>query len=161
LGDRIKLKEGYHRHAYSDENQVSAFAFIDRILHMPVRHVLDPVKTLEPAALNVTKSGQVRVDLTDGRSLVDVIRDDWKSGGTRASTPGSLSAMYGTSLVATLPVVPDDDAKPSRRTIAWTRVSSAEWEGVTIDRYVLRHSDRLEIPVLHVRRTNPTKFGRV
>ena len=23
-----------------------------------------------------------------------------------------------------------------------------EWEGVTIDRYVLRHSDRLEIPVL-------------
>ncbi len=78
LGDRIKLKEGYHRHAYSDENQLSAFAFIDRMLQMPVRHAHDPVKTLEPAALNVTKSGQVRVDLTDGRSLVDVIRDEWR-----------------------------------------------------------------------------------
>ena len=38
--------------------------------------------------------------------------------------------------------------KPPRQAIAWTRVM-VEWEGVTIDRYVLRHSDRLEIPVLH------------
>jgi dienelactone hydrolase len=160
LGDRIKLKEGYHRHAYSDENQLSAFAFIDRLLQMPVRHAHDPIKTLEPAALNVTKSGQVRVDLPDGRSLVDVIRDEWKRGRSSTSASAgatvnnnvSLPAMYGKSAVAALPIVPDDDAKPPRQAIAWTRVSNAEWEGVTIDRYVLRHGDRLEIPVLHVRR---------
>jgi dienelactone hydrolase len=165
LGDRIKLKEGHHGHAYSEENQVSAFAFIDRMLNMPVRHVLDPVKTLEPATLNVTKSGQVRVDLTDGRSLVDVIRDEWRREGshnTSASGSGrpSLATMYGKSAVAALPIVPDDDAKPPRQAIAWTRVSSAEWEGVTVDRYVLRHSDRLEIPVLRVRRTNAAAASR-
>ena len=166
LGDRIKLKEGYHKHAYSDENQVSAFAFIDRILKMPVRHALAPVKTLEPAALNVTKSGQVRVDLTDGRSLIDVIRDEWRrrraNANASTNTSRSLDAMYGKSAVAALPIVPDDDAKPPRQAIAWTPVSSAEWEGVTIDRYVLRHSDRLEIPVLHVRRKDAAgKPGRV
>jgi dienelactone hydrolase len=173
IGDRIKLKEGYHRHAYSDENQISAFAFIDRMLKMPVRHVLDPVKTLEPAALNVTKSGQVRVDLADsGRSLVDVIRDDWKRQRSRTQSANgsfSLAAMYGkygtygkygNSTVASLPIVPDDDAKPPRQAIAWTRVGSSEWEGVTVDRYVLRHSDRLEIPVLHVRRTGEATSGR-
>ncbi len=62
--------------------------------------------------------------------------------------------MCGKSAVASLPIVPDDDAKPPRQAIAWTRLSSSEWEGATIDRYVLRHSDRLEIPVLHVRRTD-------
>jgi hypothetical protein len=163
LGDRIKLKEGYHRHAYSDENQLSAFAFIDRMLQMPVRHAHDPVKTLEPAALNVTKSGQVRVDLTDGRSLVDVIRDEWRHQRARDQrTNGSISltTMYGKSAVAALPIVPDDDAKPPRQAIAWTRVSSAEWEGITIDRYVLRHGDRLEIPMLHVRRKDAAKSGR-
>jgi dienelactone hydrolase len=169
LGDRIKLKEGYHRHAYSDENQISAFAFIDRMLKMPVRHALDPVKTLEPAALNVTKSGQVRVDLTDGgRSLVDVIRDDWRrqrahnqrSQNQSSNGSFSLNAMYGKSAVSALPIVPDDDAKPPRQAIAWTRVSSAEWEGITIDRYVLRHSDRLEIPVLHVRRGRAAASAR-
>lgn len=162
-GDRIKLKEGYHRHAYSDENQLSAFAFIDRMLQMPVRHTHDPIKTLEPAALHVTKSGQVRVDLPNGRSLFDVIADDWqreRQPRSSSSLP-SLSAMYGKSVVASLPIVEDDDAKPPRRAIAWTRVSSAEWEGVTIDRYMLRHSDRLEIPVLHVRRKAATgKAGR-
>jgi dienelactone hydrolase len=173
LGDRIKLKEGHHGHAYSEENQISAFAFIDRILNMPVRHALDPVKTLEPAALNVTKSGQVRVDLTDGRSLVDVIRDEWRgsrassngsssgSGSTTSSRNATLATLYGKSAVAALPIVPDDDAKPPRQAIAWTRVSSAVWEGVTIDRYVLRHSDRLEIPVLHVRRTDTATTRRV
>ena len=93
LGDRIKLKEGYHGHAYSDENQISAFAFIDRILQMPVRHALDPVKTLEPAALNVTKSGQVRVDLTDGRSLVDVIRDEWRRERARTAAAGTRTGI--------------------------------------------------------------------
>jgi dienelactone hydrolase len=164
LGDRITLKEGHHGHSYSDENQISAFAFIDRMLKMPVRHVLDPVKTLEPAALNVMKSGQVRVDLSDGRSLVDVIQEEWRNtnAGASASARGntSLVALYGKSSVAALPIVPDDDANPPRRAIAWTRVSSAEWEGVTIDRYVLRHGDRLDIPVLHVRRTSAAKTGR-
>jgi hypothetical protein len=98
----------------------------------------------------------VRVDLTSGRSLVDVIRDEWRrersSAAPNANKNHSLAAMYGKGAVATLPIVPDDDAKPPRRAIAWTRVGSSEWEGVTVDRYVLRHSDRLEIPVLHVRR---------
>ena len=168
LGDRIKLKEGHHGHSYSDENQISAFAFIDRMLNMPVRHALDPVMTLEPVALNVTKSGQVRVDLADGRSLVDVIRDDWRSGRASASAGGgagtggnaALATLYGKSEVAALPIVPDDDAKPPRQAIAWTRVSSAEWEGVTIDRYLLRHHDTLEIPVLHVRRAGSAAVGR-
>jgi hypothetical protein len=68
--------------------------------------------------------------------------------------------MYGKSAVASLRIVPDDDAKPPRQAIAWTRVSSSEWEGATIDRYVLRHSDRLEIPLLHVRRKDAAAGGK-
>ena len=89
------------------------------------------MQTLEPPALNVTKSGQVRVDMTDGRSLVDVIRDDWRrqheSANANANRKLSLAAMRGKSAVASLPIVPDDDAKPPRQAIAWTRVSV--WNG--------------------------------
>ena len=123
------------------------------MLQMPVHGTRTIVQTLEPPALNVTKSGQVRVDMTDGRSLVDVIRDDWRRQECERECEQETVARGdgGKSAVASLPIVPDDYVKPPRQAIAWTRVS-VEWEGVTIDRYVLRHSDRLEIPVLHVRR---------
>ena len=91
----IALSEGYHTHQYSDENQLRAFAFLDRAFGRPAHAGFDPVKTLPAEALRCVPSGQVRVDL-GGRSLVDVIRDDARAGARRAGTSPSSTAAPAT-----------------------------------------------------------------
>lgn len=162
LADRIWLKEGYHGHAYSEENQISAFAFIDRALKMPVRRELDPVKTLEPTALQCTRSGQVRVDL-EGRSLIEVMQEDYrrrKASASSAPSASSLTTQYrgdGYPGIDRWRVVADDGLPP-RNTIAWAAAGHAEFEGVTVNRYLVRHSERLEMPLLHLR-ANAARSG--
>ncbi|PYQ46718.1 MAG: hypothetical protein DMF78_25635, partial [Acidobacteria bacterium] len=86
-GDRIAMAEGVHGHMYSPENRRAAFAFMDRVNGLPPRDTLDAVKILDAAALRVTPTGQVRVDLP-GRSLPEVIREQWR-GLPRSSAPPS------------------------------------------------------------------------
>src|SRR5207302_9180303 len=74
-GDRMALAEGYHAHQFSPENQQAALAFLDHFNGMPVRHGLPPVKPLEDKELLCTRTGQLMLDFSDARSLIEVIRD--------------------------------------------------------------------------------------
>jgi hypothetical protein len=149
-GDRIALSEGYHKHQYSAENQAKAFAFLDRALGRPVAAGLGEAKTLASEALRCTPSGQVRVDL-DGRSLLDVIRDDARSHPPAAQTIAGLYRGAGYPGIRDWPVVPFAGTAP-RDAIAWESAGSGRVGAVTIDRYRLHHSAGLVIPLVHVRR---------
>jgi dienelactone hydrolase len=151
LGDRVILSEGFHEHRYSDENQESAFDFIDRFLGLPRRAGFAPVRTLGAEALRCTASGQVRVDLR-GRSLPEVILEYYRERGDRTGV--RLKSLYfGQSYpgVRDWPLVPYDGAPPGPA-IAWERTGGTEREGVAIDRYLLHHGARLAIPLLHIYR---------
>src|SRR2546421_12822418 len=86
-GNRIALVEGYHQHQFSPENQEAALDFLDHFNQMPVRHGLPPVKELAGKALQCTKTGQVRLDYDDAKSLMTVIKehyDEHRAGSTRS-----------------------------------------------------------------------------
>jgi hypothetical protein len=148
--DRIALTEGYHGHQYSEENQAAAFAFLDRAFGRPVRPGLDPVATLEPAALRCTASGQARVDL-GGRSLLEVVRDLYRARRDRESR--LLEDVYGGPGypgVRGWPVVAWAGAAP-RNSIAWESAGRSAVGDAIVERYVLRHSGQ-RLPLLHIHR---------
>ena len=150
-GERLVLKEGFHEHQYSPENQESAFAFLDRFNAMPVSAGLPAVRTLEPEALRCTPSGQVRVDL-GGRSLAEVIRDAYRE--RKTSTVVRLGELYRRAPhadVSRWPVVPYRDHAP-QDAIAWAATGTTTFGSTVIDRYMLRHSGGLVLPILHVYR---------
>src|SRR6266581_8740836 len=68
-GDRISMREGYHDHQYSIENQEAAFAFLDHFNGLPAGKVLPPVKELDEKSLQCTRTGQVMLDYENARSL--------------------------------------------------------------------------------------------
>ena len=153
-GDRLVLKEGFHDHQYSPENQESAFAFLDRFNAMPVRAGLPAVRTLEPEALRCTPSGQVRVDL-GGRSLSEVIRDAYREN-KAAGAVVRLAELYHRpphADVGRWPVVPYRDHAPSDA-IAWAAAGTTTSgdSAVVIERYRLYHSGGLVLPILHIHR---------
>jgi len=133
--DRVGYAEGDHPHRYSDENQAKAFDFLDRVNGNGRHEGLAPVRTLPPEALQVTPTGQVRIDL-GGRSLVDVIREDWRA---RPRVATDLAALYRAA-----PGAPAGQATGER-------AGSSTTAGVTIDRWLLRGPDGLSTPLVHVR----------
>jgi hypothetical protein len=148
-GDLVALSEGYHKHQYSDENQLRAFAFLDRVFGKPVRAAFAPVKTLPAEALRCAASGQVREDM-GGRSLVDVIRAD-----AAAEKPWSLGELYrgpGYPGISTWPVVRFSGTAP-RAAIAWEAAGEDRVGELTISRYRLRHSGGLVLPLVHVHKS--------
>ncbi len=150
-GDRVAISEGYHKHQYSAENQAKAFAFLDRVFGRPAGQALATVKTLEPAALLCTPSGQVREDLA-GRSLLEVIRDDARA--RRGEGPQSIAELYrgpGHPGIQGWPVVAFEGTAP-RDAIAWEAAGGDRVGSALIDRYRLHHSGGLVIPLVHVRR---------
>ncbi len=151
-GDRLVLKEGYHGHQYSPENQESAFAFLDRFNAMPVRAGLPAVRTLEPEALRCTPSGQVRVDL-GGRSLTEVIRDAYRASKAAGAVvhPAELYRRPPYVEVGRWPVVPYRDHAPTDA-IAWAAAGSTTLGDILLDRYRLHHSGGLVLPILHIHR---------
>src|SRR3989441_851161 len=70
---RISMREGYHHHQYSPENQEAALYFMDHFNNLEARYGLPPVKELDAKALQCTRTGQVLIDHPEGHSLVDVI----------------------------------------------------------------------------------------
>ncbi|MPZ21443.1 MAG: hypothetical protein GEV06_26655 [Luteitalea sp.] len=164
-GDRVAFAEGYHKHGYSDENQASAFAFIGRVFNLPTADTLPDVSILPPERLQCTKTGQVRQELP-GRGLPEIIREYYDT--RRLSHRLDLSALYREATrddaadpaTRTWTVAPDR-GESTPRTIAWTLAGSSTWEGVTIDRYRLRHDQRQEIPLLHFRAADSATARRV
>ena len=148
--DRVAFVEGYHEHRFSDENQDTVFAFLDRFNGLPARHGFDPFTPLPAEALRCTTSGQVRVDLEGDRPLPEIIRERYRS--FRARAAATLKDLY---LADPYPgidawsVVPWDGSAPGG-TIAWESRGTTTVGGVAVDRYLLHHGGTLVMPLLHV-----------
>ncbi len=157
--DRIAMAEGYHGHQYSDENQKAAFEFLDYFNQLPVSHTLASTTDLEEKAVQCTRTGQVMLDFDDARSLMDVIRDYYKehqTGSFQSIRQLYLGSNY--SGIATWNISEYDGVAPAEHEIAWESAGASIFEDTSIDRYVLRHSRSLVMPVLHIHRTaNPSR----
>ena len=156
--DRIAFVEGYHGHEYSPENQEAALKFLDRFNQLPARRGLPPVRELDEKTLQCTRSGQVMLDYSDARSLMDVIKDYYIE--HKQQMPRTtLAQLYrddgypGTDKWA---VSESTGAPPTRDQITWEQVGTFQSGDVSIDRYLVRHSRQLEIPLLHIHKLPAT-----
>ena len=157
-GDRIALVEGYHAHQFSPENQEAALDFLDHFNQMPVRPGLPPVKELTDKALQCTRTGQVMLDYSDARSLMAVIReyyDEHKTGPGRSLAKEYYGDKY--SGVKDWHVNEHAGVPPGQEQITWEAMGSSRSEGLSIDRYMLRHSKLLEMPLLHIHKSAADK----
>ncbi len=151
--DRIAMAESYHGHQYSDENQKVAFEFLDHFNRLPERHALASTKDLDEKTIQCTRTGQVMLDFDDARSLMDIIRDYYKqhqTGSVQSIRHLYLSGNYPG--IATWIIRQYSGTTPAEREIAWESVGSSTFENTSIDRYVLRHSGNLAMPLLHIHR---------
>jgi len=153
-GDRVGMVEGYHGHQFSPENQQAALDFLDHFNDMPERTGLPPVKELEGETLRCTRTGQVLLDYRDGKPLTDVIREyygEHKSGGARTIAKEYYGDKYGG--VRNWRVREDEGVLPQASEIAWEGAGSSKYADVTIDRYLLRHSGLLEMPLVFIHKS--------
>ena len=157
-GDRIALVEGYHAHQFSSENQEAALDFLNHFNQMPVRHGLPPVKELTDKALQCTRTGQVMLDYSDARSLMAVIREYYDEHETRPRQTVAKE-YYGDkySGVKDWHVSEHAGVPPGQGQITWEAMGSSKSEGVSIDRYMLRHSKLLEMPLLYIHKSAADK----
>jgi pimeloyl-ACP methyl ester carboxylesterase len=157
-GDRIALVEGYHAHQFSSENQEAALDFLDHFNQMPVRHGLPPAKELTDKALQCTRTGQVMLDYSDARSLMAVIREYYDEHKTRPRQTVAKE-YYGDkySGVKDWHVSEHAGVPPGQGQITWEAMGSSKSEGVSIDRYMLRHSKLLEMPLLYIHKSAADK----
>ncbi len=149
--DRIAMHEGYHGHEYSTENQKAAFQFLDHFNGLPDRRDLPPVEELDEKTLQCTHSGQVLMEYPTARSLMDVIRQYYvehkREGGS------SLKQLYFSNLrpeIQSWSVLPYQSPVWSAQELRWELTGQSHVADVTIDRYLLRHSQYLEIPLLYI-----------
>ena len=151
--DRIAMAEGYHGHQYSDENQKAAFEFLDQFNQLPAGQTLATTTDLDEKAVQCTRTGQVMLDFEGARSLMDVVRDYYNEHRTR-SAPSVKSRYYGMTYpgIATWKIRGYHGVAPAEREIAWQSAGSSQFENIFIDRYVVRHSRGLVMPLLYVHR---------
>ena len=150
-GERIAMVESYNGHQYSTENQQAALDFLDHFNRMPVRTGLPPVKELDGPTLRCTQTGQVLADYSDARPLTDVIREYYeerKIGSARTIAKEYYGNKY--SGVKNWRVREHTGVLPQAGEITWEAVGSSKLEDATIDRYLLRHSGVLEMPLLYI-----------
>jgi hypothetical protein len=152
--DRIAMTEGYHEHQYSLENQEAMLEFLARFNHLESRRGLPPVKELDEKALQCTRTGQVLSDHPDGRSLMDVILEYYLEHKSRP-TQTLPQLYYGDRY----PRVNKWTVKPfsgkfMRNEIGWEAMGSSRFDNILIDKYLLHHSEHLDLPLLHIHRSN-------
>ena len=153
--DRIAMVEGYHGHQYSDENQEAALDFLDRFNGMPSRHGLIAAKELPDRDLLCTNSGQVMLDESNARSMMDVIHDYYEE--HKKSPEKTLSAKYhesGAPDIAEWTVHEFSGSPVGENQIAWTLEGSAAFGDFLIERYLLRHSRLLVTPLLYIHKSS-------
>jgi pimeloyl-ACP methyl ester carboxylesterase len=154
-GDRIALVESYNAHQFSLENQESAIEFLDHFNHMPVRHGLPAVKKLEDKALQCSRTGQEMLDFDDAKSLIEVIGKYYDEHKNRHG--GTLAQNYfsdGYSGINKWQVAEDTGLQPVKDLISWESLGSTTAGDVSIDRYLLRHTGQLEMPLLHIHKSS-------
>ena len=149
--DRIAMHEGYHGHEYSIENQTAAFQFLDHFNGLPDRRDLPPVEELDEKTLQCTHTGQVLMDYPAARSLMDVIREYYEEHKKQAGS--TLKQLYNSNLrpeIQSWSVSPYQGPVWGAREIRWELTGQSQFADVNIDRYVIRHSQYLEMPLLHI-----------
>lgn len=149
--DRIAMVEGYHTHQFSSENQEAALDFLDHFNQMPLRHGLAPVKELSDRALQCTRTGQVVLDHSDARSLMALIQEyynEHKTGLGHSLAKEYYSDKY--SGVKDWHLSEYTGAPTEQKQITWEAMGSSNSDEVSIDRYMLRHSRLLEMPLLYI-----------
>jgi len=149
--DRIAMHEGYHGHEYSAENQEAAFQFLDHFNGLPYRRGLAPVEELDEKRLLCTRTGQVLMDYPNARSLMDVIREYY--GERKQQAGSSLKRLYYSDLhpgIQSWSVSQFQGAVWGSHEIQWELMGQTQFADITIDRYLLRHSQYLEMPLLYI-----------
>ena len=150
-GDRIAMVESYNGHQYSTENQQAAIDFLDHFNRMPARTELPPVKELGGETLRCTRTGQVLLDYGDARPLTDVIGEYYeerKSGNIRKLAQEYYGDKY--SGVKNWRVTEHAGVLPNAGEVTWEAAGSSRFAEATVDRYLLRHSGLLEMPLLYI-----------
>jgi hypothetical protein len=147
--DRIAFAESYNKHSYSVKNQEQALSFLDRFNKMPVRHGLPAVTAYTDAELQVTKSGQVTVDFSDGHSLLHYVAAYAKEAARHDRK--TLAELYRSEQDPNIDswTVGSFNGYAPAGELQWEKVGSGTAGAVHIDRYVLHHDTYLEMPVLH------------
>jgi len=151
--DRIGMREGYHAHQFSVENQQAAIDFLDHFNGLPARHDLPPVKQLDDKTLQCTRTGQVMLDFPDAKSLMDGIKEYYEQ--HKSTQTGNLKTLYGSPLhpnISSWNVVEHQGATPAANEIRWEFAGTSQFQLTTIDRYLLHHSRYLQIPLLWIHR---------
>ncbi|MBS1840716.1 MAG: acetylxylan esterase [Acidobacteria bacterium] len=153
--DRVAMAEGYHGHQYSDENQEAALDFLDRFNGMSLRRGLFAAKELPDKDLLCTPSGQVMLDESNARSLMEVIREYYEA--SRKSPQEGLASRYkkfGAPGVEKWAVSEFKGAPPAENQIVWSREGGATLGDFQIDKYLLRHSRLLAMPLLYIHKSS-------
>ncbi|MDQ1411077.1 MAG: hypothetical protein QOJ41_2812 [Acidobacteriaceae bacterium] len=150
-GDRIALAESYNGHQFSLENQESAIEFLDHFNSMPIRRGLPDAKKLEDKTLQCTRTGQEVLDFDDAKALMDLIGEHFEE--HKHKHPRTIVQEYfnsGYSGVHKWQVAKYPGVQPAKNLISWEPVGSTALGDVSIDRYLLRHSGQLEMPLLYI-----------
>jgi hypothetical protein len=148
--DRIAKAEGYHGHQYSPGNIKAAFNFMNRFNGLPPLETLPAEEKLPDAQLLCTRTGQVRLDFPDGKSLMELIRDYYEE--HKDKRTDAISARYRNE---GYPGIEGWKVEPLksfalRNKISWEAAGSFSREGLRIDRYLLHHSGVLSVPLLQI-----------
>src|SRR5215469_8336653 len=149
--DRIAMHEGYHGHEYSAENQKAAFEFLDHFNSLPYQRDFAPDADLDEKTLQCTLTGQISTQYPNARSLMDVIREYYEEKKTTAGA--SLKQIYYSDLhpdIKSWNVSQYQHSAWGSHEIDWELVGQSQFAGFTIDRYLLRHSHYLEMPLLYI-----------
>jgi hypothetical protein len=118
---------------------------------MPVRRGLPPVTELSADSLQCTRTGQVMLDFSDARSLMTVIReyyDAHKSGAGRNLAKEYFNDKYAG--VKDWRISEYTGVLAGQGQMTWEGAGSSTAGGVVIDRYLLRHSKFVEMPLLYI-----------
>jgi hypothetical protein len=149
--DRIGMHEGYHAHQYSVENQEAAIDFLDHFNGMALRRGFAPVMELDEKTLQCTRTGQVMLDFNSARSLMAVIRDYYVEHKSRPAV--SLKQLYYSDLypgIRSWSIAQYHGGITGAHQVRWELMGSSQSGEMKIDRYVLRHSRYLELPLLYI-----------
>jgi acetyl xylan esterase AXE1 len=149
--DRIAMHEGYHDHQYSAENQAAAIQFLDHFNGTAPDRAPAPTEELDEKTLQCTRTGQVMLDYQNARSLVDLVRDYYRERKNRPAT--DLKQLYYSDPypgIGSWSVFQYQGNLPGPREIRWQLMGTSELGAVEIERYLLRHSQYLELPLLYI-----------
>jgi dienelactone hydrolase len=128
--ESIDMAEGYHKHQFSLENQEAAMMFIDRFNQLPEKEGLASTKDLSEKELWCTKKGQVTLEFASEKKMMDLVQDYY-----REHQPAATHVLeYKVGQIEKITAEKKDQL---------------QFEGITIDQYVIHHGEYLRMPLLY------------